>query len=73
LPAIRCPVIIRGLLDQVRLPRQATELAAGIAGSQLITSDSGHSTPAEDPDTVRQALISLATRIAASPQPVKDA
>ncbi len=64
LATIRCPVtVIGGLRDRIRLPRHAVELAAGIPESELVVSDSGHSTPAEDPDIVRQALLGLAARI----------
>jgi pimeloyl-ACP methyl ester carboxylesterase len=64
LAKIRCPtVVIRGTRDQVRLPSHAEELARGIPDSELILSDSGHSTPAEDPCTVGHTLTSLAARI----------
>jgi pimeloyl-ACP methyl ester carboxylesterase len=63
---IRCPVtVLWGRQDQVRPPAHAQELAAGISGSELIASDSGHSSPLEDPATVESALAGLASRVAA--------
>jgi pimeloyl-ACP methyl ester carboxylesterase len=66
LPKITCPaIVVYGLRDQVRLPSHAQELAAGIGGSELIASDSGHSSPLEDPGTIRDALARLAGRVTA--------
>jgi pimeloyl-ACP methyl ester carboxylesterase len=63
---IRCPVtVLWGRQDQVRPSAHAQELAAGISGSELIASDSGHSSPLEDPATVEGALAGLASRVAA--------
>jgi pimeloyl-ACP methyl ester carboxylesterase len=67
LAKITCPVtVVYGLRDQVRLPSHAQELAAGISGSELIASDSGHSSPLEDPATVQHALAALAARVTAA-------
>lgn len=67
LAKITCPTtVVYGLRDQVRQPFHAQELAAGISGSQLIASDSGHSSPLEDPATVQHALAALAARVTAA-------
>jgi pimeloyl-ACP methyl ester carboxylesterase len=70
LSRITCPVtVVHGLRDQVRRPGHAQELAAGIRDSELIASDSGHSSPLEDPVTVQRALAGLAARVAAADHP----
>jgi pimeloyl-ACP methyl ester carboxylesterase len=70
LGAIRCPVtVVRGLLDQVRQPFHAEELAAGIQGSELVSARAGHSAPLEDPAAVSGALARLALRVAAAGPP----
>ena len=67
LAKIACPAtVVYGLRDQVRLPSHARELAAGISGSELIASDSGHSSPLEDPATIQHALAALADRVTAA-------
>jgi pimeloyl-ACP methyl ester carboxylesterase len=67
LAKITCPAtVVYGLRDQVRLPSHAQELAAGISGSELIASDSGHSSPLEDPVTIQRALARLAARVTAA-------
>jgi 3-oxoadipate enol-lactonase len=67
LPKITCPAtVVYGLRDQVRLPSHAHELAAGISGSELIASDSGHSSPLEDPAAIQRALARLAARVTAA-------
>lgn len=65
LARIQCPtVVVYGRMDQIRQASDAHELATGIPSSELIPSDSGHSSPLEDPDTVQRALSSIAARIA---------
>jgi hypothetical protein len=58
--------VVRGLRDQARLPGRAAELAAGTGDSELAASDSGRSSPPEDPAAVQRAPAGLAARVAAA-------
>jgi 3-oxoadipate enol-lactonase len=68
LATIRCPAVVAyGRSDRVRLLSHAHELAAGIPGSELVTCNSGHCSPLEDPGPVQEALAILAARISSRP------
>ncbi len=58
LGAIRCPALVLvGEADQLTPPEHAAEIAAGIAGSRLVTvSASGHMSALERPEEVTTAL-----------------
>ncbi len=58
LGAIACPtLIVVGDQDALTPPERAEEMAAGIAGAQLVTiADSGHLSPVEQPNAVSEAL-----------------
>ncbi|MDB5829246.1 MAG: bpoC [Variovorax sp.] len=59
LGAIRCPTLVLvGNEDVATPPHLAEEIAAGIAGSQLVkVADAGHLTTIEQPEAVTQALV----------------
>jgi pimeloyl-ACP methyl ester carboxylesterase len=58
LGSIRCPALVLvGEADELTPPERAAEIAAGIAGSRLVTiARSGHVSTLEQPDEVTQAL-----------------
>jgi pimeloyl-ACP methyl ester carboxylesterase len=58
LGSIRCPTLVLvGDADELTPPERAAEIAAGIAGSRLVTiRQSGHVTTLEQPDEVTRAL-----------------
>jgi pimeloyl-ACP methyl ester carboxylesterase len=58
LGAIRCPALVLvGEHDELTPPERAAEIAAGIAGSRLVTvAGSGHVSTLEQPDAVTRAL-----------------
>ena len=58
LGSIRCPALVLvGEADELTPPERAAEIAAGIAGSRLITvARSGHVSTLEQPDEVTRAL-----------------
>lgn len=59
LAAIRCPTLVLvGDGDEATPPELAREIAAGIAGSRLVTiADSGHLSTLERPQAVTKALV----------------
>jgi pimeloyl-ACP methyl ester carboxylesterase len=61
LGAIRCPTLVLvGDSDDLTPPDRAAEIAAGIAGSRLVTvPDCGHMSTVEQPAHVSQALAEL--------------
>jgi len=53
---VRCPVtMVLGAQDQMTPPRSTREIAAALKAS-IVTLNSGHSLPAEDPEGLLQAL-----------------
>jgi pimeloyl-ACP methyl ester carboxylesterase len=58
LGSIRCPALVLvGEHDELTPPERAAEIAAGIAGSRLVTvAGSGHVSTLEQPDEVTRAL-----------------
>ena len=61
LAAIRCPTLVLvGDADAITPPDRASEIAAGIPGSRLVTvADCGHLSTLEQPDAVSRALTEL--------------
>src|SRR5262249_45367099 len=61
LAAIRCPTLMLvGEQDALTPPDRAREIAAGIAGSRLVTvPNCGHLSTLERPDEVTRALVEL--------------
>jgi len=59
LGGIRCPALVLvGEHDELTPPERAAEIAAGIAGSRLVTvAGSGHVSTLERPDEVTRALL----------------
>lgn len=59
LPSIRCPTLVLvGAQDELTPPHLADEMAAGIAGAQLVkVPDCGHLSTLERPEAVTQELV----------------
>jgi pimeloyl-ACP methyl ester carboxylesterase len=65
--SLRCPcLVVMGAADQMTPPRAAQALAAACVDADVVTLPAtGHAMMAENPEGVRQALLSFALRVSA--------